>query len=1464
MRRVNLPLLLGVLAILVGGSIAVVVLHRYQVHRNASSMLVQVDEHLAQGEEEEAIAILGKYLVLRPGDRDTQRRYAVLHLSRAEKGQFTRQSLPVTVSAMEKAMRAFPEDDALRDRFATFLLDINQPGIARDHLQILADRIRSGEFRADAAASEGPAAEGGEGKEHDGQVPGPDPGAIALRLAVSSAAVGRFDEAEALLSKTVGFDPSTGAFTAQPSAAPAAAYMELAALVERRSGSADDARGIVERLPTDRPDDPEAWQNLIRWYVTHRDADAAEAALARARTTVADGIELDFLDYQVAMLREDMPRAEAILAGPLAEAPAVPPIVLARSESRRRAGDLDGSIAVLRDAIDAEPKQVLYRAALITTLADNRRVDELRELLTESRSLFPKDSVVVMYADAAIAMSERRWLPALRLLESLRPLVGSERHLSRQVDASLATCHAALGQLDQAAEARGRVARAGSANSQGILFDIDDLEMAGRPDEALALAESAVARIPDDKFGAAVPLWERLFRLSVAAQIRRPEAERDWSEVEGLLDRIAASPDVNSAMLERRRIDLLSAREGLPAALEASDIALATHPGEASLLGQRVMLLTSMQRVEDARRLIEEMPDDVRDSYDVIDAELRLGAFLPPRDSTVWLVGVESRLERLEGAEADRAARSLVAIHVGRGSIADAERIARDAVERNRENLPLQQVLLDLVADGDDPDAVAKQAETVIELAGVDSATGRAAKAAAIIARVTADRARRLEASPEDSRLSDDENEALGRARALLLQAGQERPRWADVPRRLATIAELQDDTSTAIGLLRQATDLRESLPLARRRLALLLLMSGRGEEARPVIESLGPAGGSVLERIKVETVLGLGRTEDALAMAEQLTPEDCRDADQLLWHASLLTRCRRIDSAVDLCRRAIDADAADPRAWAALVGVHLAGGAPSDARSAAAEARTMLAGRALERFDAMVADRLGDPREIEVERRAAVAAAPADLEAARALVETLLREKKTTQAREELRRMVALDVNGREPSLLWARRLLARQLAAGSHLDLLEALALLRRNVDGEGVQVPEDIALSIRLLLARPEPASWRQAVERFDELAKRRPLSVDERIERADVLSRIGMRARAREDLLMIAASPSSSPRVDKLLADVALEDGDLIAAGKWIEKVRTNMPSSVVTLRLDAKLALARGDRDRAGEVVSALVPTGAVSPADVVALRERAAIAIDLGFPETAAAILAAAPTLTSADTLALARISGRMHRLGDALDKIESVEAEVSPVALLAAVNDVVRATSGAIDGEDLGRIDALVDRLRRENPGAVEIAIQSATLDEALGRTASAERVYRELLADESLEPAQSAVASANLAWIIARPETAEEAGELVDRAIAVLGPISELIDTRALVRLAKNQKVLALEDMREAVLVPSAQKYLHLAVVAAEAGEIGDARRALGRARLLGLADERLSEGDANRLERLEARLSEETGES
>jgi len=86
----------------------------------------------------------------------------------------------------------------------------------------------------------------------------------------------------------------------------------------------------------------------------------------------------------------------------------------------------------------------------------------------------------------------------------------------------------------------------------------------------------------------------------------------------------------------------------------------------------------------------------------------------------------------------------------------------------------------------------------------------------------------------------------------------------------------------------------------------------------------------------------------------------------------------------------------------------------------------------------------------------------------------------------------------------------------------------------------------------------------------------------------------------------------------------------------------------------------------------------------------------------------------------------------------------------------------------------------------------------------------------------------------------------------------MSDLLDTRGIVRLAVGDTAGAVADLREAVLVPSAVKHLHLAVAEHAAGEERAARATLARAKAAGIDSQRLTAADRERLDRLVRALS------
>lgn len=1456
MRRVNLRLVIGLFVLLVVGGASLFGLHRFQVRRNAEATAALAEARIAAGEDDEAMELLSRYLSLRPDDAVRHRQYAEVLLRRAEAGALNARGIAAVKWEMEKAVRQAPEDDALRGKFATFLLRSGELSMARDHFAILLDHLGAGGDRPKPA-------DGAEADDADDEL---DPRRIALLFAATAAETGRFDEAEEVLGKLVGFDPRAKSFAGDsaPDPAVAAAFPALAQIEEKHRRDPKTAAAIIDRLAQTLPDDANAWKMLAAWHIDHRSMDAADAAAAKARALSEDDTDSAYLDLQAALLRKDDDRAEAILAGPLAGAPATVPLVVARSTLLQRRGDTDGRIAVLREALDSQPENRVFLAELILALVEGRRIDDLKKTLETSRAALPRDAEVVLYADAAIAMEEQRWLPALRFLERLRPLVAADDAFTRRVDVALSTCHAALGQLDQAADARSRAFGAVPGSTAARFAEMQTLEQTGRPAEALVLAEAIAEEIGPERLPRIRELWLPLFRLRFLEQIRRDDGERDWSSLDALLDGAVSAGSIDPDTISRLRVDLVAAREGLEAGLAASERAIEDEAEAPALLAQRVMLLAGAGRVDEARALVDGMTEEVRDSADVIEAEVRLAAVSRPDESAAWLADVESRLARLEGPDADRVAKQLIAIHFGRGSAEEAERVARESVARSPDHLPVHIVLLDLAAERDDVEEVEKQSAAIARIAGETSPNARVADALGRIVRVRAARARRLAGDPTDGRLRDDERAALDFARGLLVQAGGERPRWADIPRHLAAIAELQGDFGGAIGYLRQASELGESLPFGRRRLALLLAAVDRLEEAVPVIQSLGDAGGPAIDRLKAEAMVRAGQVPTALALAATLVPEDCRDPARLQWHAELLARCGRAEEAERACRRAIEASPGTPGPWATLVKVRLAT-SRALAKEAGAEALANLSGDARKRFETLVSSAIGDPEATENERRAAVAAAPDDVEASRRLIETLLARQKDGPAREELRRLIALDSAAGTETLTWARRTLAvRNASTGDYRDFLEAIGLLEKNVDAEGRQLPEDTALAIAMLVGREEPASWRQALPLFERLAAARPLSVDERANLARIHSRLGPRVKAREELTTIASSANTSIPVVTTLVDLLVEDGDLEEARRWIERLGKLVPDSPTTIRLEARLALARGDRDGATRILERLLPSDPVTPDNVNRLMAAAAIADQLGFAEMSERVYAEAGEFTPSASLALGRSLGRRHRTSEAIAAIAPVRDRVSPLAFLDALAAIARYATAELPPDDLALVEQWVAKARRENPGAAGVSIQAAILEDAIGKTDAAELAYRDLLAGGKLSAVESGIVSANLAWILARPETAAEANTLADRAVQVIGPLPDILDTRALARLARGQTTLAMDDMRDAVIVPTALKFLHLATIQAELSDTAGARTSFERSKSLGLLDERLSADDKRRLEHLETVLGAGAGES
>jgi Flp pilus assembly protein TadD len=135
---------------------------------------------------------------------------------------------------------------------------------------------------------------------------------------------------------------------------------------------------------------------------------------------------------------------------------------------------------------------------------------------------------------------------------------------------------------------------------------------------------------------------------------------------------------------------------------------------------------------------------------------------------------------------------------------------------------------------------------------------------------------------------------------------------------------------------------------------------------------------------------------------------------------------------------------------------------------------------------------------------------------------------------------------------------------------------------------------------------------------------------------------------------------------------------------------------------------------------------------------------------------------------------------------------------------------------------------------------IALGNLRERQGRFQEAEDLYLR----EIKQSGGDVIALNNLAWLMTlRNEKGGRALELINRAIALKGPIPELLDTRGIIYMRAGNIQRAVADLnRASQLDPTGPKLFHLAQAHLQASNRQDATQILAKARAKGLTLEDL----------------------
>ncbi len=1440
MQRINFKLLL---ILLVGIGLAgggLYALRKLQISRNAEGKFELAKQRLAEGKAAEAMDLLGQYVALRPDD-DAFAEYSKLLLARAMAPGARRSDIDRAFGALEAAVRRKPEDDALRLELASFQVRVGRASDALDHLNVLEERL-------------GNPSSGTEETLETAQ-------RVQLLKASSYLTSSDFEQAATIVARLIGYDLAERRFTqaADTSIAPSDAYVMLAAILQERMSSPDDARDVLEKLVQKAADDPRAWLALATWHRSRGRLDDALQAVDKARALAPEDADFMFAEFELALARRDMTLARATAERAVSMFPGDERATRALASVALQSGDLAKAEEVLLAGLEKNPSRASLLAMLADVLLQQNKLTEASQVIARTREIHGATNPAVGLLEARLLLMERRWTEAKAKLEQVRPMALGNPEIIRQVDLYLAKCHAQLAEYDAQLEVSRRIltddptsvaARAGAAEA---------LMASGRTEEALAEFEALASGLSIDRLIEVPQIWYPLLQLRIGAQGALPRAKQDWSIVDSLLTTLEESGRYPPSQLGLLRAEALMRRGEERAAKDLLTKA-ATPDAEPTVWAALVTLELRTDGPEAALATLARVPEAARGAAPMLLVETQVAGRQPRQQTKKMLAAIEARASGLAAPDKAKLTEALAAMHLAAGDRAEAERLWKSACELQPSDTRPREALLEMAISTGDLEKAREAATEIGTIAGPTSARTRVAEASVKVLearQIIADAAKAGDQKPGE--LPTDARKALDAARGLLIEAEAERPGWFHIQILSAEIENLRGEQSAAIDRLKRAVTAGATNPQVIRRLVAMLYAANRLDEAQRVIAMLGDEGATGLERISAEAELQAGKLDEAVALAEQSVAGDTQNHADLLWLGQLLARSGRMDRAGEVLERAAKVAPDEPEVWMALFSYRIGTSDPEGAEKAITKAASLMPEPRRQMALAQAYEMLGRTADAERLLQEAVQGWPEDLDALRNLAAFEARRGRSQEARSLLEKILALDGPDVAVAKTWARRLLTELTATrGTFKDLEKALVMLRENRSADGKAAPEDLELEITLLANRPEPAAWRRAIALLDELVAVRPMSPQQRFLRAQLLEKVGMWDEARSELMTLVAGRTTPPGQVAMLVEKLIDHGELSNARTWLRRLAQMAPDAAVTLALEAKMALAENDRPRAVEFARKLMPGGVVPPDSPGQLAAVGKLMEDLGFTKAADKVYEQYAALGGDGVLARIEFLARQGRTDEAMELLETHQEAMSlertltvALRIASAQTDDAKAKQAAV------RVREKLEKAKRIDPGSLVLRLIDAELVSLEGREADAEKVYRELLASEDLDATQRAIVANNLAFHLAAPATVDEAGKLVDQAIEQLGAIPDLLDTRGLVRLAGGDAQGAVEDLREAVLVPSAAKYLHLAVAELAAGDEAAARDALAKSREAGIDRERLNRSDRERLRQLEETL-------
>jgi tetratricopeptide (TPR) repeat protein len=1104
-------------------------------------------------------------------------------------------------------------------------------------------------------------------------------------------------------------------------------------------------------------------------------------------------------------------------------------------------GHRDQAIAVLRQGLKALRQDPTLLWVLADQLIEVNRLKEARETIAEMEAInYPRP--FIYYLNARMEMVQGHWLAARQGFEKVRGYLvapGLQQYL-KQIDLWLADCYGQLGNRDQQIDALRRAVKTDPFSSMARANLAQVLLAVGSIDEAM----KEYRQLMDMSNMGAIGLVP-LARLLLFKNLRAPPTERDWAAVENMVG-VAEKALPNSAEIPILRAEILAAQNRLADAETVLQKARGKAPKDSELCRTLIALAERQQDWPKTERFLEEFKKLVGDS---VNQRLMEAAYIVRRGdpkAVERLQKLSENGERFSAVEHTQLWNGLASAAAQVNDLQHAKLFYQRIAEKDPYNVQVRYRLLE-------------QAMKTRDLADLDHALKEVERIAGQDAYWHYGLAFRSILVAEDKKKGKQSAEnALNDALKHLSEARESIPSWWAVSSMMGQVYQTQNKTDWALKNYLDAVELGETDPQIIRQTLRLLFDKQRYADADRLLRQLQRQQlpfSSDMNRVSAELAVNQGDFKRALEIARKAAART-KDYQDYLWLGQILSVIGRQAKATGLTkagedllaeaekalRRAVELEPKISATWVALVQFFSASEAKGQAEKVIAEVSQKIPAKQVPLALAQCYEAMQDFDAAQKKYGVALAAAPQDAVIVRAAADFYCRTKKSALAEVQLNRIIEGKLGSPDADVFWARRELALIVAnRGGYQNFQRARELIDKNLASADASIIDRRARAI-IDISDPLRSHRKEGIHMLETMVQDQIATAEDRYELAQMYLAAGNWIQASVQFRNLVASYGAERRYLAAYVFALLDHGETINAELYLNRLETMAPDEIGTVALQARMAVAKNDPNKAIELLKVFVDKPNAQPPERAERLFLAAAHLEVlaqrmtkpaekpsaeRFVRQAETFYRASVEKSSGHLPEWLLFLARQGRIGEAIDVLDRICDKCSAPVLGRVVTTVARSKISKEQSERLSNI--LQTALKRTNR-PLPLLMAMADLCTRQSRNTEAQDLYREVLQKNS----DNTNAMTSLAVLLAQQGIKlDEALKLANQAIEIVGPVGMSLDARARVYLARGETKKALDDIVGALAENESPLWLfHQAQAYDQDGRHDDAAAAMQKA--------------------------------